>query len=151
MQSSKCKRSFRSRRRGASIVEFALVVPILIALLMGILEFAMLGRNNLMLANAAREGARTLSLGKTTASAKTRIKSVAATLNIQDSAIALVYSTNDGATYANSVGDNSTNNNAPTGSLIKVALDYPHQSLTKFFPFLNNYRLKTNAAMRREG
>jgi len=141
----------RSRRRGASIVEFALVVPLLITLLLGILEFALLSRNNLMLANAAREGARTLALGRTTTAAKTRIKSVATSLNIQDSAISFLYSSNDGVTYANSVGDSGTNNNAPIGSLIKVSLNYPHQSLTKFFPFLNNYILKANAAMRREG
>ena len=147
------------RRRGASIVEFALVVPVLLALLMSILEFSIVTRNNLTLSNCAREGARALALGRTTSEAKARMKAMSGLLNLQDSAITLTYSTDNGASFstgvgaaavANTIGDNATANNAPSGSMVKVALRYPHKSLTGFFPFLNGYILKTNAVMRRE-
>ncbi len=149
----------RSRRRGVSTVEFALVVPVLLALLMSILEFSIVTRNNLTLSNCAREGARALALGHTTTDAKTRMKSMSGVLNLQDSAIAMTYSTDNGATFStgvgtaavpNTIGDNDTQNNAPLGSLVKVAIRYPHKSLTGFFPFLNGYILKTNAVFRRE-
>lgn len=49
----------RSRNeRGASAVEFALVVPILAMLLIGIVTVAIVYNNKLALANAVREGAR---------------------------------------------------------------------------------------------
>ena len=56
-----------ARRRdetGAAVVEFALVVPIMLALLMGIITFAMAYNQSIALNNTAREGAR---FGATTA------------------------------------------------------------------------------------
>lgn len=47
-----------SRDRGAAAVEFALVVPLLLGLIFGIVEFAMLFSQSSALANAARSGAR---------------------------------------------------------------------------------------------
>jgi Flp pilus assembly protein TadG len=50
----------RSRRGedGAAAVEFALVVPILLAILFGIVTFGFLFAQNLAISNAARQGAR---------------------------------------------------------------------------------------------
>jgi Flp pilus assembly protein TadG len=48
----------RGDERGASAVEFALVVPILLMLVFGIIDFGLMIRANTVLANAAREGAR---------------------------------------------------------------------------------------------
>ncbi len=44
--------------RGAVIVEFALVLPLLLLLLFGIIEFGLLFYNKQVLTNASREGAR---------------------------------------------------------------------------------------------
>jgi Flp pilus assembly protein TadG len=44
--------------RGASAVEFALVLPILMVLLFGIIEFGLLMYNKAVITNASREGAR---------------------------------------------------------------------------------------------
>jgi Flp pilus assembly protein TadG len=46
------------KERGASLVEFALVAPLLIMLLFGIVEFAWLFAQNLDVRHGAREGAR---------------------------------------------------------------------------------------------
>lgn len=47
-----------SSRRGAALVEFAIVLPLLLALVFGIIEFGFLFYNKAMLTNASREGAR---------------------------------------------------------------------------------------------
>ena len=48
----------RRRSRGQSLVEFALVVPILFLILCGILDFGFLLYSRMTVINAAREGAR---------------------------------------------------------------------------------------------
>jgi Flp pilus assembly protein TadG len=48
----------RKYERGQSLVELALVLPILIILLFGILEFGRVFHSYLVITNAAREGAR---------------------------------------------------------------------------------------------
>ena len=46
------------RERGQALVEFALVVPIFLILVMGIVDFGMGFKTSIMVTNAAREGAR---------------------------------------------------------------------------------------------
>ena len=44
--------------RGSAVVEFALVIPVVILVLFAVVEIVVVGRTQLELANAAREGAR---------------------------------------------------------------------------------------------
>lgn len=44
--------------RGSAVVEFALVVPLVLALLLGVVEVALVARSQLLVISAAREGAR---------------------------------------------------------------------------------------------
>jgi len=55
---------FRDRRgeRGAAAVEFALILPILILLVLGLIEFSRVYNIQISLSNAAREGARTMAV-----------------------------------------------------------------------------------------
>lgn len=46
------------QERGAAAVEFALILPLLVVLLFGIIEFSILFYNKAMITNASREGAR---------------------------------------------------------------------------------------------
>jgi Flp pilus assembly protein TadG len=55
--------------RGAVIVEFALIVPILMILLVGIINFGVAYNTQIALQGAAREGARALALGDSAADA----------------------------------------------------------------------------------
>jgi hypothetical protein len=45
-------------QRGAAVVEFAVVLPLLLVILFGIVEFGLLFYNKQVLTNASREGAR---------------------------------------------------------------------------------------------
>jgi hypothetical protein len=47
-----------SSQKGASLVEFALVLPVLILILFGIIEFGLIFYNQQVITNASREGAR---------------------------------------------------------------------------------------------
>ena len=50
--------AIRRRESGQSLLEFAIVLPILLALLVGIFEFGVAWNRKQVLTNAAREGAR---------------------------------------------------------------------------------------------
>lgn len=68
------KTRIRQRERGASAVEFALVLPLLITLVLGGIEFGLMVQASANASNAAREAVRYASLGRTDA----EVKSIAA-------------------------------------------------------------------------
>jgi hypothetical protein len=57
-------RRARRREAGQALVEFTLILPVLLALLVGILKFGILYHNYITLTDAVRVGARQLSLGR---------------------------------------------------------------------------------------
>ena len=143
-------------RHGSTLVEFALILPILLAMLLGIIEFGWLAKNHLALANAAREGARAASLGKSTKEISTRVRGGAAGSGVggaNDTTRLVLNMTKDedGApyTYPTTLGDTGSFNDAKTGSMIRIQVVYQHRSLTNFIPFLNK-TLTINVVMRRE-
>lgn len=48
----------KPRERGVAVVEFALVLPLLVLILFGIIEFSLILYNKAIITNASREGAR---------------------------------------------------------------------------------------------
>jgi Flp pilus assembly protein TadG len=66
---------------GAVAVEFALLLPILIALLLGIMEFSLALNAQLTLTNAAREGARTVAVENDQAAARAAVRAAATGLD----------------------------------------------------------------------
>jgi Flp pilus assembly protein TadG len=149
----------RRGRRGAALVEFALIVPILLMLFLGIIEFGVMMMHQLTLVQVAREGSRHASLGKPVEQIEGRMLNMAGALPNQDElAVDLAYSTDEGQTYPYALGDagGGSENDAPPGSLIKVTLDWPHHLLTgSFFSWLSGAQgdtlpLKAEVVMRRE-
>jgi Flp pilus assembly protein TadG len=67
----------REDDRGAIVVEFALILPILLILLFGIIEFGRAYNTQISLQGAAREGARALALGNSATDAVNRSSGVA--------------------------------------------------------------------------
>jgi Flp pilus assembly protein TadG len=142
----------KTSRRGQALVEFALVVPLLILLLLGIMEFGWLVKNQLTVANAARDGARYAAVGHTVEDITALINND--TTNVPGSpgklTISMNYADSGTVTYSNALADSGTENNAPPGSMVQIIVSIPNQSLTGFFPFLNNRPISISVEMRRE-
>ncbi len=75
--------------KGASAVEFALILPILIILIFGIFEFAIAFNNYITITHAAREGARRAAVDLFNPDLKDYIKKMAIPLVLTDDDIAI--------------------------------------------------------------
>ncbi|MFH5878566.1 TadE/TadG family type IV pilus assembly protein [Arthrobacter sp. NA-172] len=73
----------RASERGAVAVEFAILAPLLIMLLLGIMEFGRAYNVQVSLSNAAREGVRVMAISNDQTAAKTAAKNAAVSLNPQ--------------------------------------------------------------------
>jgi Flp pilus assembly protein TadG len=71
----------KQRERGAAAVEFALLVPILIMIILGITEFGRAYNVQMSLTNAAREGVRSMAINNSQATARTAAKNAATQLS----------------------------------------------------------------------
>ena len=71
----------RTNDRGAAAVEFALVLPFLLLVVCGIIDFGRAYNAKITLTQAAREGVRVWSLGGTATAATTRVTDAAAGLS----------------------------------------------------------------------
>jgi Flp pilus assembly protein TadG len=84
----------RRRDKGAAAVEFALILPVLLLLVGGVVDFGLLYYNQIVLSNAARDGSRliaanpTANPGWTQAYIQTRISNSAAPFGVNSSATA---------------------------------------------------------------
>jgi len=67
--------------RGQAMVELALVLPILLILFMGVIEFGRVYHSYLVITNASREGARVAILGGSDDAIKNRVGEVTAELD----------------------------------------------------------------------
>lgn len=123
------------KQRGTASVEFALVLPLLLSLLFGIIEFGFVFKDQLSLQQAAREGARVAAVGRGVSEIDARITGCATGLSLDR----LTY-TKSWRTYANGVWsawtsladrtDGSGDNDAPQGAQVRVTCTYTHNLLT---------------------
>ncbi len=70
-----------TRQKGQSVVETALILPIIILILMGIIDFGLMFNNYLVISNAAREGARNAAVGASDLSVNNMILSMTSSLD----------------------------------------------------------------------
>jgi Flp pilus assembly protein TadG len=145
-------------RKGSTTVEFALVLPVLMVLLFGIVEFGLIFKDVLAINQAAREGARAAAVGSTTTTVSNRVTSSAATLTTANLTITSSYRTyNNGVWSAwTSLANSGEVNAAPSGAQVRVAVSYPHNLVTGGLfsriadPNSNRITLNTSMVMRRE-
>lgn len=71
----------RASERGAVAVEFAIVAPLLVMLLLGIMEFSRAYNAQASLSAAAREGVRVMAISSNVTAARTAAKNAAVSLN----------------------------------------------------------------------
>lgn len=70
----------RATERGAVAVEFAILAPVLVMLLLGIMEFGRAYSVQISLTNAAREGVRAMAINGSQTTARTAAKNAATQL-----------------------------------------------------------------------
>jgi Flp pilus assembly protein TadG len=70
----------KTSERGAVAVEFALLAPVLIMLLLGITEFGRAYNAQISLSSAAREGVRVMAIGNNPTAARSAVRNAAASL-----------------------------------------------------------------------
>lgn len=128
------------RDRGASAVEFALVLPILLLLVIGILEFGRAYHVQTTLSNAARDGVRVMALQDSAAAAKTQVRESASTLDIKNNWITVEVEPSSACSGAGSV-PNST---------ASVTIEYPLSLLSGFLP-IDDLTLTGKGTMRCNG
>lgn len=126
----------RNRARGAAIVEFAVVLPLLLTILLGIIEYGWVFMVRQTLQTAAREGCRTAVLQSTVSpysNVSSRVQQVMAPTG-------LTYTlTMTHATVANPV------------ETVVVEVPYSNVSLMGGFFGSHNYNLGGTCSMRKEG
>lgn len=67
--------------RGAAAVEFAILLPLLLVLVLGTIEFGRAYNTQITLTNAARDGARVMAISGNQTAARSAAKNTAASLN----------------------------------------------------------------------
>lgn len=68
---------FVNNEKGQSLVEFALILPILLVLVMGIVQFGFIFNAHITVTHAAREGARLAVVGGNNADVEIRVRNAA--------------------------------------------------------------------------
>ena len=142
------------------MVEMALLLPILLAILTGIIDFGWLARNTLIVANAAREGARAAALGRSTMDVRDRVRYAGEpTLKsdglgaITNGSIVIEQAPPVGSTLAytswppDSGVEPNQKNSVPPNSYVRVTVTYNHRSITGLF----SRTVSIPVMMRREG
>lgn len=147
--------SIRRRRRGergASAVEFALILPIFLLLLFGIIDFGYMINRGSMINNAARDAAREASLNGTKAQVETVAKDGTAQVGGAPNVVVKVTCRKPPvapATVGATCGAYDTDK--ASGGTASVTIEYTHKMLTPvgmFFP--GGFNLTRTAEMRIE-
>ena len=79
----------RNAERGSAAVEFAVVVPLLIVMVLGIVEFGRLYHIQTTISGAAREGVRVMAVNNDPAAARAATKAAALPVSLTDSQISV--------------------------------------------------------------
>jgi Flp pilus assembly protein TadG len=103
--------------RGAVAVEFALVLPMLVALLLGIMEFGLMYNGQISVTSAAREAARTMAVTNDAAAARNAARAAAPSLTpgLTNAEIAITPVT------------------CTPGATARITISHPFGSITRFF------------------
>jgi len=123
-------------RKGQAMVETALILPIVILILAGIMDFGLLFNNYLIINNASREGARYAAVGATDTQITNDIKTMTSTLDQSKVKITISPS---GATRK-------------TGEEVTVTIEYDNNLITPIISSIvsNPIHLKAKTVMRIE-
>lgn len=131
------RQMFTRKTQGQSLVETALVMPVLILLFTVIVDFGLLFNSYLMVSNASREGARSAAIGNTDSQIGSTVENVAATL--------------DPARLTVSISPDETDGRS-TGDAVTITVGYEYSMVTPVIAAIipGPIRLQTSTTMRCE-
>jgi Flp pilus assembly protein TadG len=125
----KKQKNFLQSERGSSLVEFAVILPVLCLLVLGIGRFGITFNNHIALTDAVRSGARQLATGRGVTNpcqnAQNRVYAAAPTLSQASLPVTIIV---NGSTIS---GNTCSNSILSTGQDVTVSATYPC-SLTFF-------------------
>lgn len=134
----KLYRKCRTDRRGAAVVEFAVVAPVFIMLVFGMIEYGRMVMVQQLLTNAAREGARVGVLdGATTASVQTSVTSYLTNASVSGSTVTVSPNPPSSAGYGEPV-------------TVTVTVPFNQVSWIPSPMYLGGKTLQASSVMRRE-
>lgn len=142
-------KTFHRNSRGAAAVEFAIVLPVLLLLVMGIIEFGLLMKDYLAVSHASREGARYAAVlpydSSFMSNVRARVKDASGGITLEDSDITVCY-------YKQPSGTPSTDfSNVASGDEVEVTTTYAHSFVTGYIPSMVGTKILVGrTAMRRE-
>lgn len=113
--------------RGAALVEFAIITPLLLLLVFGIIEFGRAYNAQNTLTHAAREGARKYAITQDTTEGETAAKNAATSLDSSQITVTL--------------------SSCVPGDPATVTLEYPFELRIAFFP-VTNFTMQSEGVMR---
>lgn len=145
----------KQSERGAAAVEFAIVLSLLLMFVFGTIQFGIAFNRNQGLQAAAREGARTASVGGTQANVASRVRQAQSLFTSSDIQVRIESSTDHGVTYPNTICDDATSGKcvatsgqtpcgeAGIGSLVKVTATVPAMAkYAIFIPVWGNHHVR---------
>jgi Flp pilus assembly protein TadG len=134
-----------SQERGAVAVEFALILPILLLLLLGTIEFGRAYNTQLTLTQAARESVRTLAISNNSGNAIGHAKTASPTLNpaLTDAQVAI--------SFEDAAAPHTIRTSCDTGRNAIVTITYPLQTLTGITGTTGAINLRGKGVMRCAG
>lgn len=132
------KRKRYTARRGTAVVEFAVIAPIFLLLVFGIIEFGRLVNVQSVVTNAAREGARVGVLdGTTNDEIENRIDAYLSGSGVSGQTVTVTTLPPDGSDSAERVS-------------VSVSIPFDQVSWIPTPMFIKNYTLSSTTVMRRE-
>jgi Flp pilus assembly protein TadG len=146
----RCYRLGNRSRTGLATVELAVVLPVLVLMLFGIMEMGLLFKDVLMLQQGVRERGRTAALGAVPTQIVATVKSSAVSLDATKLVVTTYYRTWNGTGWDawSGLGTGGTSNNAPPGSQVKVTAKYDHMLVTGgLFGFIATDTAKTKVTI----
>lgn len=123
-------------KKGQSMVEMALILPIIIILFMGMVEFSRIFGSYLLVTHASREGARLAAIGKTDAEIQANVISKVNILDVSNLQVILI------------PGDGARISGEDVRVCVKYKLEIYAPLITSFIP--NPYEMEANTYMRVE-
>lgn len=116
----------KRRERGAALIEAAIVIPLLLLLVLGVVEYGFMVNRGTVINNAAREGAREAVFGSTEAEIEQRVRDAATHLDQSELSVSVTCTAEDGSACAGADYDSEWE---PGGSAI-VTVDYVYHFIT---------------------